>query len=118
MSSLKSIVLDVLINDLEGVNVEQLYVSVNKIKSCSLGSLYRLLLEMRKEGLIRKTEFSQQKAIYVIAEKRLNCRIGCIHTNESILCEDKEVLESFEKFLDKYKHEFSGMDVVLYSKNS
>lgn len=96
--------------------MDQLYIQINMVKSCSLASIYRILSEMRKLGIVRKTEFARQKAIYTMAQQQLNCSVMDVSTSEISPCIDQDILLDFKQLLDKYQNEFTNMDVVLYKK--
>lgn len=114
--SIQQLIVDILDENLEGLAVDQLYIQLNLIKSCSLASVYRILSEMRRSGVVRKTEFARQKAVYTMSKQKLKCSVSDAYSNEVLPCSNQELIMDFEQLFDKYKNEFSGIDIVLYKK--
>lgn len=109
--------LEILAQEFNGLTAEEIYLQVNLDQSSyCLATIYRVLSDLEKKGLLKKIIFARKKAIYKLLEMNCDLNIMQIEAGELVACQNLEMYKELENIISRHKNEYSNIEVILYKK--
>lgn len=105
-----------LIENPQGLTAEDIYVLLAGKEKISIGSIYRILVDLENHGLIKRIFYGKNKSIYKSADQRVGINIFDSKTGLSVLFHDENINKKLEKIFEDLPPDIIGLELTLYKQ--